>query len=355
MPEWKQEIRKQLAGLNLPPAREEEIIEELSSHLENLYEEIIAEGAAPEKAYREVLSSLSQRDLLVELRATERIAPPDPIPEGLVNSGHLFTDLWQDLRYAARILRKTPGFTAVAVLTLALGIGANTAVFTIVNTFLLNPLPVEHAAQLAAVHTAQAKKTSESGDLRPISFLNLKDYREKNHVFSSLAGYSSPTALTMSVGSESQRVFAEVVTGNYFNALGIRPRTGSFFSPEEDTTPSASPVVVIGYAAWQGRFGGASDILGRTIKLLRSKKSIRTPTRDRPSHCSHSPKRLSRPISVRGSCSAVSCSWPSWDLYFSSRAPMLRTCYSRAPPSGARRSRCAWRLAPAAGVWSVNC
>ncbi len=267
MPEWKQEIRKQLAGLNLPPAREEEIIEELSSHLENLYEEIIAEGAAPEKAYREVLSSLSQRDLLVELRATERIAPPDPIPEGLVNSGHLFTDLWQDLRYAARILRKTPGFTAVAVLTLALGIGANTAVFTIVNTFLLNPLPVEHAAQLAAVHTAQAKKTSESGDLRPISFLNLKDYREKNHVFSSLAGYSSPTALTMSVGSESQRVFAEVVTGNYFNALGIRPRTGSFFSPEEDTTPSASPVVVIGYAAWQGRFGGASDILGRTIKL----------------------------------------------------------------------------------------
>jgi len=267
MPEWKHEIRKQLAGLNLPPDREEEIIEELSEHLKNLYEEIVTDGATPEQAYRDVLASLIQSDLLAGLRATERTSPPDPIPEGLVNSGHLVTDLKQDLRYAARMLRKTPGFAAVAILTLALGIGANTAVFTIVNTFLLNPLPVEHASQLAAVNTAPAKKTSEPVDLRPISFLNLKDYREKNRSFGSLAGYTSPTALTMSAGPESQRVFAEVVSGNYFDTLGIRPRIGRFFSPEEDTTAGASPVVVIGYAAWQGRFGGASDILGRTIKL----------------------------------------------------------------------------------------
>jgi hypothetical protein len=84
---------------------------------------------------------------------------------------------------------------------------------------------------LVALNTAQAKKTSESLDLRPLSFLNLKDYREKNHAFSSLAGYSSPMALTMSAGSESQRVFAEVVTGNYFFTLGIPPRMGRFFLP----------------------------------------------------------------------------------------------------------------------------
>jgi predicted permease len=267
MPEWKQEIRKQLAALNLSPTREEEIVEELSDHLENLYEEIIAEGAPSEKAYGEVLSSLNQSDLLAELRATERTVTLDRIPDELLSSGHLLTGLKQDLRYAARMLRKTPGFTAVAILTLALGIGANTAVFTIVNTFLLNPLPVERASQLAAVNTAQAKKTSELLDLRPLSFLNLKDYREKNHAFSSLAGYSSPMALTMSAGSESQRVFAEVVTGNYFDTLGIRPRMGRFFLPDDDARPGASPVVVVGYAAWQGRFGGASDILGRTIKL----------------------------------------------------------------------------------------
>ncbi|MFZ0736443.1 MAG: ABC transporter permease [Candidatus Acidiferrales bacterium] len=267
MPEWRQEIRKQLAGLNLPPTREAEIIDELSDHLANLYEEIIAEGTTPEEAYREALSSLSHSDLVAELRATERTPLRDPTPDGALKSGHLFTDLWQDLRYAARMLRKTPGFTAVVVLTLALGIGANTAVFTIVNTFLLNPLPIEHASQLAAVNTASATKTAEPVDLRPISFLNLMDYREKNHAFSSLAGYSSPTALTMSAGLESQRVFAEVVTGNYFDTLGIRPRMGRFFSPEEDTTPGANPVAVIGYSAWQGRFGGVSGILGRTIKL----------------------------------------------------------------------------------------
>src|SRR5438309_11280874 len=117
MREWNDEIRKQLTGLNLPPAREEEIIEELLNHLENLYEELLAGGAAPEKAHREVLASLSQSDLLVELRATERTAGPDPIPEGIANSGHLLADLWQDLRYAARMLRNPSGHTCLGTLS----------------------------------------------------------------------------------------------------------------------------------------------------------------------------------------------------------------------------------------------
>jgi predicted permease len=267
MPEWKAEVRRQLKGLNLPPAREEEIIEELSDHLENLYEEILAQGATTEKAYREVHSSLKQSDLLVELRAAVRTARPEPIPLGSRNSGHLLADLWQDLVYAARMLRNAPGFTAVAALTLALGIGANTAVFTIISTLLLNPLPVANSSELAAINTTQAKMTTQSGEFQLMSYLNIKDFRDRTHSFSSFAAHSNPTAITMTDTGEPHRVFVEVVSGNYFETLGIHPFMGRFFLPSEDVTPGAAPVVVLGYAAWQGRFGGASDIVGRTIKL----------------------------------------------------------------------------------------
>jgi putative ABC transport system permease protein len=267
MPEWKQEIRKQLAGLYLPPAREAEIIEELSDHLTNLYGEILAEGTTPEEAYREALSSLNQSDLVAELRTAERTASRDPIPDGALKSGHFLVDLWQDLRYAARMLHKSPGFTAVAALTLALGIGANTAVFTIINTLLLNPLAVEKSSELVAVNTTPAKLTTQAGEVQLMSFLNLKDFRDRTHSFSNLTGHSNPMAITMTDTAEPHRIFAEVVTANYFDTLGIHPFMGRFFLPREDTTPGAAPVVVLGYAAWQGRFGGASDILGRTIKL----------------------------------------------------------------------------------------
>jgi predicted permease len=267
MPEWKAEVRRQLKGLNLPPAREEEIIEELSDHLENLYEEILAQGATTEKAYREVHRSLNQSDLLVELRAAVRTAHPEAIPVGSRNSGHLLADLWQDLVYAARMLRNAPGFTAVAALTLALGIGANTAVFTIISTLLLNPLPVANSSELAAINTTQAKMTTQSGEFQLMSYLNIKDFRDRTHSFSSFAAHSNPTAITMTDTGEPHRIFVEVVSGNYFETLGIHPFMGRFFLPSEDVTPGAAPVVVLGYAAWQGRFGGASDIVGRTIKL----------------------------------------------------------------------------------------
>jgi predicted permease len=156
---------------------------------------------------------------------------------------------------------------AVAVLTLALGIGANTAVFTIINSLWLNPLPIEKASELAAINTTQTKKTAQSGEMQGISVLNLNDFRQRTHTFHSLAGYSYPMGVTMANGAESHRIFLELVTGNYFDTLGIHPLKGRFFLLNEDTTPGAASVVVLGYAAWQGRFGGASDILGRTIKL----------------------------------------------------------------------------------------
>ncbi len=268
MPEWKHEIEKRLAGLHLRPEREAEIIDEVSGHLQDRYEEIRAQGTTHEQAFRDVIAELDATDLAPELQASEEFPSYEPIPEGAATSGQFFSDLLQDLRYAARMLRKTPGFTAVVTLTLALGIGANTAVFTIIDTLILNPLPVAKISELAAVNTTQQKKTAQAaGDPQLMSFLNVKDLRERVHSFSSLAAHSNPMAITMTDTGDAHRIFVEVVTANYFETLGLHPFMGRFFLPNEDTTPGVAPVAVLGYAAWQSRFGGASDIVGRTIKL----------------------------------------------------------------------------------------
>lgn len=267
MPEWTLEIRKHLAGVDLRPEREAEIIEELSDHLEQRYEELRARGAADEEALREVMAEIDWGNFVPAFPISKKAPSGETLPKGAAASGHFFEDLGKDLRFALRMLRKSPGFAAVAVLTLGLGIGANTAVFTVVNSLILNPLPVRNISTLAAVRTTQAKKTALSGDLQALSYLNLKEIRERTEAFSNLAGHSSPMAVTMTDKGEPHRIFAEIVTANYFDTLGIHPFLGRFFLPSEDRTPGAAPVAVLGYTAWQSRFGGVPDILGQTITL----------------------------------------------------------------------------------------
>src|SRR6266853_5936235 len=266
MREWKHEIRKRLAGSNLLPEREAEIIDELSAHLQDQYSQFRAGGATDEEAFRSVVRELDATDLLPELQVSEKIVRSDPPAAGAVSTGQWIFDFLQDLRYAARTLRKSPGFTAVAALTLALSIGANTAIFTIIDSLVLNPLPVGKISELAAVNTTQKKMAAQSGELQPMSFLNFKDFRERTHSFSKVLAHSNPMAITMTDQREPRRIFVEVVTANYFDTLGLRPFMGRFFLSSEDTTPSAA-AAVLGYSAWQSRFGGASDIVGRSIKL----------------------------------------------------------------------------------------
>ena len=176
MREWKHEIRKRLAGSNLRPEREAEIIEELSAHLQDQYSQLRAGGATHEEALRAVIAELDATDLLPELQVSEEIVGRNPAPVGAASTGQWIFDFLQDLRYAARTLRKSPGFTAVAALTLALGIGANTAIFTIIDTLVLNPLPVTKISELAAISTMQQKMAAPSGEPQPMSFLNFRDF-----------------------------------------------------------------------------------------------------------------------------------------------------------------------------------
>jgi predicted permease len=179
------------------------------------------------------------------------------------------TTLLQDLKFGARLLVKSPGFTVVAALSLALGIGANTTIFTLVNAVLLNPLPVEDPAQLVSVFTTDERNAANGAafGFLQVSPMNFKDLRDHNEVFSGMTAHTG-LPLNISGGTgEPQQVFGEIVTGNYFGVLGARPLAGRGFLPDEDQTPGAKLVCVLGYGEWQKRFGGDISIVGRTITL----------------------------------------------------------------------------------------
>ena len=174
--------------------------------------------------------------------------------------------LFQDLRYGSRMLVKSPGFTAVAVLSLGLGIGANTTIFTLVNAVLLRPIPVREAARLVGLFTTDEKNKGDFTDFMPMSRLNFEDFRDRNTVLEGTTA-TTGTALNLSGQGKPEQIVAELVTGNYFPLLGVAPALGRVFLPEEDATPGAHPVVVLSHGFWQRRFGSDLGVLGRTMTL----------------------------------------------------------------------------------------
>jgi predicted permease len=171
----------------------------------------------------------------------------------------------QDIKYGVRMLLKAPGFTIVAVLALGLGIGANSAIFSAVNAFIMRPLPVADADQLVVPFESDRSRK----EFNEISYLDYVDYRDGNEVFSGLIGhYSTGAAVGAADGKiQSDVIWGEVVTGNYFDVLGVRAALGRTFLPEEDRAPGAAPVVVISDNLWQRRFAADPNITGKTIIL----------------------------------------------------------------------------------------
>jgi predicted permease len=175
--------------------------------------------------------------------------------------------LCQDIRFAWRTLRKNPGFTVVAVLSLALGIGANTTIFTIVNAVFLSPLPVEKPPELVAVFTTDSNSPGGFGGVLQVSNPNFKDLRAKNEVFTDMAAYSFPSGVSLVAGTDVQQAVVEMVTGNYFDVLGVRAAVGRTFARGEADTPGAAPVLVISHGLWQRRFGGDPAVAGRAVRV----------------------------------------------------------------------------------------
>src|SRR5262247_4563875 len=169
--------------------------------------------------------------------------------------------LIQDLRYGARTLLKKPGFTLIAIITLGLGIGANMVIFSFVNTVMLRPLPVSEPERIVEV-TPLGKGAS----IGAFSYPLYKDFRDKNEVLDGLATYVF-TPMSLSRNGVNERAWGYLVSGNYFDMLGVRAVRGRMFTQEEDRVPGANPVAVVSYGCWQRRFGGDPNLVGKTIKL----------------------------------------------------------------------------------------
>lgn len=176
--------------------------------------------------------------------------------------------LGQDIRYALRMILKNPAFSAIAVLSLALGIGANTTIFTVVNAVLLNPLPVKDISRLVEMDTIDAKTmvTQANSTKLGMSYPNCQDYERQNQVFTGLTCISGGF-LTLSGGAEPKQIQGQLVSANYFDLLGVRPAVGRFFLPEEDKKPGGNNVVVLSYAMWSNKFGSDASLIGKTIIL----------------------------------------------------------------------------------------
>ena len=174
----------------------------------------------------------------------------------------LMETLLQDIRFGFRQLMRQPGFAALAIISMALGIGANTSIFSLVDTAFLRPLAVKEPSQLVELYGT----LHNGADWSLQSYPNYKDYRDRNTVFSGLFVYRVVVS-SLTVNNSSQRVWGYLVSGNYFDVLGVKPMLGRAFLPEEDRTPDSHPVAVISYNCWQRRFGGDPAIVGKTVEF----------------------------------------------------------------------------------------
>jgi putative ABC transport system permease protein len=264
MSDWKAAIRQRLASLKLAPVRESEIVEELAQHLDDRYHESLRGGSTESEARSAALLELSEGRLLA--RGLSRVEHQVALEPVILGSGrrNIVLDLWQDIKYGVRMLLGHPGFTLVATLTLALGIGGATAIFSLVDGILLKPLPYRDPGRLIFLIQSFRQKGLDSWGLSPANFAS---YHDQSQSFESLAGYANQTGVNLSQeGRDSEHLEVTRVTSDFFRVLGAQPALGRDFHPGEDTAGNNS-VCILSYGLWQRRFGGDASIVGQTLAL----------------------------------------------------------------------------------------
>jgi putative ABC transport system permease protein len=224
--------------------------DEVDTHISMLTERLVRRGMPFEDARHEALRQFGNRTVLKEIRNDMRTFV-------------WLETLWQDLRYGVRVLRKNKGFAAVAAITLALGIGANTAIFSVVNAAVLRPLPYPHPQRLAILWGNVKRARVER---RGASYPDYLDWRDQTQSFETMAAFTDNKFALTGIDTP-ERISGEYVSQPYFSLLGMQPALGRTFSPAEDRVPQRDAVVVLSDGAWKHRFGGDPNIVGRTIQL----------------------------------------------------------------------------------------
>lgn len=240
-------LRSLFKSLFSATRRENDMDVELRWHIDAFAQQLMDSGVPPDEAARRARAEFGNVTLLKE-ECREAL--------GL----RWFYALQRDLQYALRVLRKNRAFTLLAIASLAVGISANTAVFSIVNAILFRPIPVEKPEELVYLNTGQGINWAT------MSYPDYRDYRDRNTVLSGVTAYRF-APMSLSVEGGNQRLYGALVSGNYFQVLGVSAEVGRTLSPDDDRTPRSHPVAVISYASWLERFGGDPAIVGRTLKI----------------------------------------------------------------------------------------
>ena len=261
MPDWEQGIRRRLAGLKLAPTRESEIVEELSQHLDDRYQELLADGASDTDAETLILAELTENELFRELGTVERRTPSEPIVTGTNRRINMLVDIWNDLRFGLRMLLKRPGFTAIAVITLALGIGASTAIFSAVNPILFESLPYPDARQIVTISDDFGTSDGSVG----MTFGTYRELVQRSRSFSAIS-VIRPWQPAITGSGEPERLEGQRVSASYFQVLGVSPALGVNFNSSDDR-PNGPNLIIISQSLWQRRFNGESAIVGRQVTL----------------------------------------------------------------------------------------
>ena len=244
---WLEKVQQRLRSLFHREDADYELDDELRDHIEQKTQLYVSQGIAPAEA---------RRRALIDLRGVERVKEDCRDARGT----RWLDDLAHDARYAFRVMRKSRGFTLIVIVTLALGIGATSGVFSVVNGVLLQPLPYDHPEQLVALSESKLNFTSGS-----IPYPNFRDWEKNNTTFSSMA-ISRPYSYTLTGTGEPERLQARLVTADFFHVFGVKPAVGRAFLKGEDQI-GAAPLVMISASLWQRKFGGDPAVAGRSLTL----------------------------------------------------------------------------------------